>query len=216
MIDRLHYISPQTEQESPLSAIKIALAAGCKWVQLRVKNEPENKVLDYALAASELCKTYGAQLMVNDYPEIALKTGAFGVHLGLQDMPVKQARELLGPKFIIGGTANTFEDVLNRVADGVDYIGLGPYRFTNTKKNLSPVLGLAGYADILKKTKLAGISLPIIAIGGIEIDDVSALRQAGIYGIAVSAALTNSPAPSLFLKNMYHNLNQISHVNNCR
>ena len=72
-----------------------------------------------------------------------------GVHLGKKDMPIDQARQILGEAFIIGGTANTFEDVVQHYRAGADYLGIGPFRFTTTKKNLSPVLGLEGYSSIL-------------------------------------------------------------------
>jgi thiamine-phosphate pyrophosphorylase len=164
MIDRLHYISQHPENGTHITAIKAALEAGVRWIQLRVKNEAKEDILQYALYAGELCNQYGAKLIVNDHPEIALKAGAYGLHLGLEDMPVEKARAIVGKDMIIGGTANTFEHIKQRVAEGVDYIGLGPYRFTKTKQKLSPILGLEGYAEIIKRVTLAGIQTPIIAI----------------------------------------------------
>ncbi|MET3115169.1 thiamine-phosphate pyrophosphorylase [Pedobacter sp. CG_S7] len=207
MIDKLQYISPPTTRFSPIPAVASALAAGCKWIQLRVKDQPENMVLQYALAAKALCEEYQAKLIINDYPEIALLAGAYGVHLGLVDMPVKEARLIVGQKRCIGGTANTFEDILQKVVAGVDYIGLGPFKFTFTKKNLSPIVGLAGYKTIMEKVKQANISLPIIAIGGIELEDIPSLMQTGIYGVAISAALTQAKDRNNLIKSMYRDLN---------
>ena len=207
MIDKLHYISPPTARLSPIPAIESALTAGCKWIQLRVKDQPENRVLQYALSAKALCEEYQAKLIVNDHPEIALLAGAYGVHLGLADMPVKEARLIVGQKSCIGGTANTFEDILQKVAAGVDYIGLGPFKFTSTKKNLSPIVGLAGYKAIMEKVKQANISLPIIAIGGIEPADIPSLMQTGVYGVALSAALTQAKNRRTLIKIMYRDLN---------
>jgi len=192
-IDKLHYISQAAANGSHLIAIENVLKAGCKWIQLRVKEQSQAVVLPLAMAANVLCENYGARLIVNDYPEIALQSAAFGVHLGLADLPIPEARKIVGINRCIGGTANTFENIVSRVAEGADYIGLGPFRFTATKKDLSPVLGMEGYIRIMKQVKQAGISIPIIAIGGIVHTDIGALLETGIHGVAVSALLTNHP-----------------------
>lgn len=190
VIDKLHYISQAPEQGSHLTAIEKVLCSGGKWIQLRVKEQSEEAVLELALEANRLCLEYGAKLIVNDYPRVALKSGAYGVHLGLDDMPVPEARVILGKDKCIGGTANTFEDVQRRAAEGVDYIGLGPFRFTTTKKNLSPILGMEGYISIIRQMNEAGISIPVIAIGGIDLPDIEPIFEIGIHGIAVSGLLT--------------------------
>lgn len=190
LIDQLHYISQPPENGTHLTAIEKVLQAGGQWIQLRVKEQPEDVVLELAIQASRLCEEYGAKLIVNDYPELALKSGAYGVHLGLNDMPVAQARAILGKDKCIGGTANTFADICRRVEEGADYIGLGPFRFTTTKQNLSPVLGLEGYQKLMEQVHKAGIQLPIIAIGGITTQDIRSILQTGIYGVAVSGLLT--------------------------
>ncbi|WP_207429791.1 thiamine phosphate synthase [Pedobacter sp. SYSU D00535] len=190
MIDQLHYISQQKEGLSHLEAIKNALEAGCKWIQLRVKNQPESVVRDIAVQAKLLCDSFSAKLIINDFPELAKEVSAFGLHLGLQDMPIPQAREIVGPDMIIGGTANTCEHIQLRVQEGADYVGLGPLRFTTTKEKLSPILGMEGYRRILAQMAEAGISIPIIAIGAVELEDVAELLEAGLYGVAVSGAIT--------------------------
>jgi thiamine-phosphate pyrophosphorylase len=190
VIDKIHYISQAPEKGSHLTAIEKVLRSGCKWIQLRVKEQSEADVLTLAFEAARLCREYKARLIINDYPRIALACGAYGVHLGLDDMPMSKARAILGKNKCIGGTANTFEDVLKRAEEGVDYIGLGPFRFTSTKKNLSPVLGIEGYTSILEQMNKAGISIPVIAIGGIGLPDIEPLFKLGIHGIAVSGLLT--------------------------
>ncbi|MBB6127859.1 thiamine phosphate synthase [Mucilaginibacter lappiensis] len=207
MIDKLHYISQQPSNGTHLTAIKAALSAGCKWIQLRVKDQPESTILEYALEAQTLCAKYGAKLIVNDHPEIALKAGAYGLHLGLQDMPIAEARQIPGSQIVIGGTANTFEHIEQRVAEGADYIGLGPYRFTKTKQKLSPILGLEGYREILEKVRSAGINIPIIAIGGIEPDDIAAIMQTGVHGVAVSGAITYAVDATQTTQYIYQQLN---------
>jgi thiamine-phosphate pyrophosphorylase len=207
LIDQLHYISQPPENGTHLTAIEKVLRAGGKWIQLRVKEEAEDTVLELAIQASRLCETYGAKLIVNDYPELALKSGAYGVHLGLDDMPIPEARAILGKNKCIGGTANTFADICRRVDEGADYIGLGPFRFTSTKKNLSPVLGLDGYKLLLKQVADAHIKLPIIAIGGILTGDIPAILQTGIYGIAVSGLLTQDENPAESISLLYQKMN---------
>lgn len=207
MIDKLHYISQQPEDGSHLTAISQALEAGCKWVQLRVKNQPADVILEYAIEANRLCNQHGAKLIVNDHPEIALKAGAYGVHLGLQDMSVTQARRIVGQKMIIGGTANTFQHVQQRVTEGVDYIGCGPYRFTTTKEKLSPILGLEGFKAIVKQMRTANITIPVIGIGGVLPEDITALMNVGLYGVAISGAITRAAVPKAIVDYSYQRLN---------
>jgi len=191
MIHPLQYISQAPRTGTHIDAIEQVLQAGGKWIQLRIKHQAEAEILPFAKAAQALCEKYGARLIVNDFPHLAKAVNSYGVHLGLQDMPISEARKIIGKNQIIGGTANTFEHILQRVAEGADYIGLGPFRFTRTKENLSPVVGLAGYHNLMEKVRKAGINTPIIAIGGIEAADIPAILETGIYGIAISAALTN-------------------------
>lgn len=213
-IDKLHYISQQSLTFSHLDAIKKALQAGCKWIQLRVKDESEENLLDYASQAKMLCESYQAKLIINDYADLVIKSGADGLHLGEHDLPVHHARQLLGNGVIIGATANTFDQIVRHVHDGADYIGLGPYRFTLTKKNLSPVLGLDGYARIMEQVNAAKINIPIIAIGGILPEDIPAILQTGIYGVALSGAITNA-ADGAVVVNSVH-LNEIKYASNRR
>lgn len=191
MIERLQFISQETETITHLQSIEAACKAGVKWVQLRVKDKEAGEMLELALAARAICNHYGAKLIVNDRPEIARQVGADGVHLGKLDMPVAEAREIVG-NIIIGATANTFEDIAAHAKSGADYIGLGPYRFTATKKNLSPVLGLEGYQRILSACRESDIRVPVVAIGGIEVADIAGLLQAGLHGIAVSSLIARA------------------------
>ncbi|MEJ7559765.1 MAG: thiamine phosphate synthase [Pedobacter sp.] len=206
-IDKVHYISQQASDGSHLTAIQQALDAGCQWIQLRVKDQTEEKVLAYAIAAKTLCEAYSAKLIVNDYPEIALKAQVDGLHLGLDDMPISLARQIVGAEMIIGGTANTFDQVQQRVNEGADYVGLGPFRFTKTKEKLSPLLGLRGYQEILKQMKRANLDIPVIAIGGILPEDIKWLIDAGVHGVAVSAALTLAADCQETVRSIYSTIN---------
>jgi thiamine-phosphate pyrophosphorylase len=209
MIDKLQYISQAPAGTSHIKAIETALRAGCKWIQLRIKDEMPAYILEEALAAKGLCDQYGGKLIVNDHPDIALAVGAYGLHLGLGDMPIPAARDIVGPDMIIGGTANTFEHVCLRINEGANYVGLGPFRFTSTKKNLSPILGPAGYRAILEAMQIAGFNVPIIAIGGIMPEDVAGLVEIGIYGVAVSGAVTSAKDAAGTVTQLHETLNNV-------
>lgn len=195
MLERVYFISQQTATKTHLAAIEDALEAGCRLVQLRVKNEPETVVLEQAKKAKALCDRYNAKLVVNDYPHVARTVGAWGIHVGLQDMSPGAVRDIVGRDMIVGGTANTFDHIQQRVQEGVDYVGLGPFRFTSTKEKLSPILGIEGYQRIMDQVRAANIQLPIVAIGGIVSGDVAGLKDAGIYSVAVSGAVMTALDP---------------------
>lgn len=192
----IQFISHSNERYSYLEGIRLSLEGGCKWVQLRMKDAPDEQVAQLGVQARELCDRYGAKLILDDRVELVVQTGADGVHLGKNDMPIAQAREILGPGKIIGGTANTFEDIVAHWKSGADYIGCGPFRFTTTKKNLSPILGLEGYRDIVARMKDAGITLPLVAIGGITAEDIPAILETGVDGIAVSGTVLRAEDPA--------------------
>lgn len=192
----IQFISHSNERYSYLDGIRLSLEGGCKWVQLRMKDAPDEQVAQLGVQARELCDRYGAKLILDDRVNLVAQTGADGVHLGKNDMPIAQAREILGPGKIIGGTANTFEDIVAHWKAGADYIGCGPFRFTTTKKNLSPILGLEGYRDIVARMKDAGITLPLVAIGGITAEDIPAILETGVDGIAVSGTVLRAEDPA--------------------
>ncbi len=193
MYSKLQYISQGSTPKEQLDSIQSVLDAGCEWIQLRFKNASEKEFSIVAQQVKNRCESYKATFIINDNVELAKNIDAAGVHLGLQDMPVIQARAILREKKIIGGTANTLSDVLKRIHEQCDYIGLGPFRFTSTKSNLSPVLGLEGYKNIMNEVSKNKIQIPIYAIGGISIEDVEPILNSGIYGIATSGMITNHP-----------------------
>lgn len=191
----IQFITHSNERYDHVEGAKLALQGGCRWIQLRMKDAMEIDFLRAAKKIRRLCDEYHATFILDDHVEWVGLTGADGVHLGKNDMPVDEARKMLGRNKIIGGTANTFEDVERLSRQGVDYIGCGPFRFTTTKKNLSPVLGLEGYRSITAQMKAHDIQLPIVAIGGILHQDIPAIMQTGVTGIAVSGAILNAENP---------------------
>lgn len=191
----IQFISHQNARFSYLDGIKLALEGGCRWVQLRMKDAPDDEIISTAKEVKKLCVEFQATFIVDDHVSLVKIIGADGVHLGKNDMPVDTARRILGKDCIIGATANTFDDVENAYNKGADYIGCGPFRFTTTKKNLSPVLGLEGYSEIVKQMKQSGINIPVVAIGGILKEDIPQIMQTGISGIALSGAVLNAQDP---------------------
>ena len=191
----LQFITHHTEKYSYLDSARMALEGGCKWIQLRMKEAPLEEVEAVALQLKPMCKEHDAILILDDHVELAQKLEVDGVHLGKTDMPVAEARQLLGEAFIIGGTANTFEDVEMHYRAGADYVGIGPFRFTTTKKNLSPVLGIEGYTSIISQMQQAGIQLPVVAIGGITSQDIPDIMRTGVNGIALSGTILQAENP---------------------
>ena len=192
---RLQFITHFTEKYSYLDSARLALEGGCRWIQLRMKGATDDEVRPVALEVQRLCRERGATFVVDDRVELARELRADGVHLGKNDMPIAEARRRLGPGFLIGGTANTVAEAEAHFRAGADYIGCGPFRYTTTKQNLAPLLGLEGYRAVLAGMKAAGVTLPLVAIGGIGRADIPALLETGVSGIALSGSILRAPDP---------------------
>ena len=204
----VQFISHYSERYSYLDSIQLALEGGCRWIQLRMKDATDDEVRPIAIKAQQLCRQYHATFIIDDRVALVRELGADGVHLGKNDMPIREARQLLGPDYIIGGTANTFEDAKAHYEASADYIGCGPFRFTTTKQKLAPVLGLDGYRQIIQQMRAANITIPVVAIGGITKDDIPAILQTGITGIALSGTVLRADDP---IAEMKHIINIINH-----
>ena len=196
----IQFITHETETVGYVEGARMALEGGCRWIQLRMKDASDDEVRKAAAEIQPMCKAHDAIFLLDDRVELAKELKADGVHLGKNDMPVDEARRVLGEEFIIGGTANTFEDIERLARQGADYIGCGPFRFTTTKKNLAPVIGIEGYRDIIEKMKAAGIDLPVVAIGGITADDIDDILATGVRGIAVSGTVLRAENPVAMMK----------------
>lgn len=172
-----------------------------------MKDASDEEFRQTALEIIPLCKENEAFLVFDDRVELAMEMGVHGVHLGKNDMDPLQAREIMGAEAIIGVTANTADDIVRLKGWDVDYVGLGPYRYTTTKKNLSPLLGTDGYRDVVNKVREADVLLPIVAIGGISIEDIPAIMSTGVNGIAVSGSIINAPDPVDYTRRILSALN---------
>ena len=193
---RLQFITHYNKEYSYIDSARIALEGGCRWVQLRMKDADEALLEETAITVQAMCRKYGATFIIDDNVLLAKQIKADGVHLGKKDMPIAEARKILGEQFIIGGTVNTFEDILHHLQDGSpDYFGCGPFRFTSTKKNLAPTLGCEGYRDIIRRMRENNITIPIVAIGGICKGDIPSLLDCGVDGIALSGSVLNAASP---------------------
>ena len=188
MVSKLQYITQGKTAQDHLENIQRACASGVEWVQLRLKKVDPKTLLETAKKAREITGHFQTRLIINDHYKVAKEVNADGVHLGKSDACPLKVRAYLGKFYSIGGTANTLEECKKLLEKKVDYIGLGPFQFTETKKNLSPVLGTVGYQVLLDELKT---ETPIIAVGGITLDDTTKIIQTGVYGVAVSAAITN-------------------------
>lgn len=202
-ISTLHYITQNLPTIPHWEQAEKACLGGANWVQLRVKNTPYDEWKAIAIRTQEVCKRFNATLIINDNPLIAKEIKADGVHLGKTDTNPLEARELLGEGFIIGATANTIEDLRELHKMPINYIGCGPYRFTKTKENLSPIVGLEGYQKMMEKCRAEGLNLPVVGIGGVLQTDVPLLLSAGLNGIAVSSVINCSENPTEITKEFW-------------
>ena len=192
----LQFITHHTDRYDEITGTRAVLEGGCRWIQLRMKDASTEAFLHAGHEVGRLCRQYGATFILDDRVELVAELGADGVHLGKNDLPVAEARRRLGPAALLGATANTFADIERAAAAGADYIGLGPFRFTRTKSNLSPLLGIGGYRTIMAQCRTAGIALPVVAIGGITAPDVAGILATGTSGIALSGALLSAEDPA--------------------
>ena len=161
-----------------------------------MKGASETLFEETALAIQKMCRAHGATFIVDDNVLLAKKIGADGVHLGKSDMPISEARKILGEDIIIGGTVNSFEDIATTLqTTAPDYFGCGPYRYTTTKQNLAPILGIEGYSEIVRKMRMHHINIPIVAIGGITKSDIPAILSCGADGIALSSGILSAENP---------------------
>ncbi|MFR9602747.1 MAG: thiamine phosphate synthase [Rikenellaceae bacterium] len=188
----LQYITHRNEKLNDIEGAQAAIDGGCRWVQLRMKGFSDDEFVCNGHTLREVCHKAGATFLLNDRVELVGECGADGVHIGKGDMTPIEARAILGEGAIIGGTANSCDDIDYLVAQGVDYIGLGPFRFTTTKEKLSPTLGLDGYTRVVEHCRQRGYRTPIVAIGGITTADIAPIMERGVDGIALSGTILNA------------------------
>lgn len=200
---RLQFITHTTDRYTIVDSARLALEGGCRWVQLRMKGADGVMLEASARQVQELCRRYGATFIIDDDVMLAKRIGADGVHIGKEDMPITEARALLGDGPIIGATVNSFDDILSTLSTATpDYFGCGPFRFTATKARLAPTLGIEGYREIICRMREQDITTPIVAIGGITREDIPALLASGVDGIALSGGVLRAKNPASEMRNI--------------
>ena len=193
----MQFITHYNHRFNYVDSARIALEGGCRWVQLRMKGVDEAILEQNAIVIQQMCREYGATFIIDDNVALAKRIGADGVHLGKGDMPICEARKILGNEYIIGGTVNSFDDILHAMEHSApDYFGCGPYRYTSTKQNLAPILGINGYKEIIHQMRVRGIDTPLVAIGGIGREDIPHILECGVHGIALSGSVLNADDPT--------------------
>ncbi len=206
----LQFITHPSDKYSIPEEVQMVLEGGCKWIQLRMKEASDEEFRETALEIIPMCKENEAFLVFDDRVELAMELSVHGVHLGKNDMNPLVARETMGAEAIIGCTANTAADIIAFRGWDVDYVGLGPFRYTTTKANLSPVIGLDGYRSIVKEVRDADILLPIVAIGGITLEDIPSIMETGVNGVAMSGAIINATDPVDYTRRVLASLQETS------
>lgn len=185
----LQFITNTLSKTPVTDQIFAVIEGGGRWIQIRMKDASDEEIKKVVDAVKPKCIETGTFLILNDRVELAKELNVGGVHLGKEDMPVSKARTILGPGAVIGVTANTYSDIAAVSNLDIDYFGIGPYADTKTKEKLAPVLGLQGIRDICYEMEKNEINIPHVAVGGIKLEDVLPLLEAGANGIAVSGAI---------------------------
>lgn len=186
----LHVLTDAAGGPRALAAVTAAVAAGTPVVQVRAKGCTDRVLHDFARAVVEVCRPAGVTCLVNDRVDVALAVGADGTHLGEHDLPLAAARRVAGPGHLLGGTARDPERARLLVAEGADYLGVGPAFATTTKTGLPDPIGPAGVAAVA-----TAVPVPVVAIGGVTAARVGELLAAGAAGVAVVGAVSAAADP---------------------
>jgi len=204
-IGKLHILTDTVLQSrfSHMEITRLAIVGGADTIQYRQKSGSTRKMIEIARNMKRLCSEADVTFIVNDRLDVAIAAEADGVHLGQDDFPIPMARELLGEGRIIGGSAATLDDARKCLSEGADYVGFGPVYPTSSKDDAGPVSGI----DILKKV-VEIIPLPIIAIGGVDAENIPDVMRAGACGIAVISAVCCKDDPEEATRSLYQALNK--------
>lgn len=205
-LPKIMFITPNKTKEEIIKECNIVLQEGIKFIQLRMKEASNDDILEIAKQIRPICDKYCAILIVDDRIEL-LKSKLFdGVHLGKNDMPIKQAKQITQNKYLLGVTCNTIQDVQMAIENEADYLGIGPYKYTTTKQNLAPILGLEGYKNIVKYLQDNNLNTPFYAIGGITLKDLQPLKEIGACKVALSGTISTATNKQSIIKEILKTL----------
>ncbi|MEJ5962158.1 thiamine phosphate synthase [Pedobacter immunditicola] len=191
-IEKLHFITHDLPQKSHVEQAQLACEAGAKWIQYRCLTKTEAELLVDINQIATICDDWGATLIVTDHVHLKGKADIQGFHMEDMDADFLALRNQLGEETTIGGSSNTVEGLIRLWQEGVDYAGFGPFGQTSTKPNTFPLIGMEAYAAAMAALKEVNADLPVLAVGGVTLNDVDALMETGIFGIAVSAAINQA------------------------
>jgi len=191
-IEKLQFITHDIEQHSHIEQARIACEAGAKWIQYRCLTKSDDELLKDINVIAELCDDWGATLIVTDHIHLNGKADIQGFHIEDMDADFRQLREELGEAITIGGSSNTVEGLLRIAEEGADYAGFGPFKVTTTKPNNAPLLRLEGYKNAITILEQQQIELPVLAVGGVTLNDIDDLLKTGVFGIAASSAINQA------------------------
>lgn len=203
-ISKFHYLTQDLPSRSHVEQARMACEAGANWIQYRCLSKRDQELIVEIHEIAAICDDWGATLILTNHVHLLDQVDAQGVHIEDMNADFKMIRSQIGQDKTLGGSANSFEDICRMDESGeVDYIGCGPFALTLTKPNDYPLLGFDGYQQIAQKLLDAAIEIPVLAVGGIAIDDVESLLNTGIHGLAVSAAINRAADPATALRNFY-------------
>jgi thiamine-phosphate pyrophosphorylase len=191
-IEKLHFITHDLPHRSHVEQAQLACEAGAKWVQYRCLTKTDEELLNDIHQIATICDDWGATLIVTNHVHLKGQADIQGFHIEDMEADFIALRKQLGEEVTIGGSSNTVEGLIRLWKESADYAGFGPYSLTSTKPNTLPLLGIEGYAAGVIALKKVNAELPLLAVGGVTLDDVEALMQTGIFGVAVSAAINQA------------------------
>ncbi|MEN0054152.1 MAG: thiamine phosphate synthase [Mucilaginibacter sp.] len=202
-ISKFHYLTQDIADRSHVQQVQTACAAGANWIQYRCMTKPENELIDEINEIATICDDWGTTLIITNHYQILNHVDVQGVHIEDLNADFESIRETIGEDKTLGASATNPDDLLKIQSLGVvDYCGYGPFAATATKPNNYSLLGFEGY----RKLERLAVEIPVIAVSGIQLQDVELLLKTGVYGIAVSSAINLSPDPGAALKAFYRKL----------
>lgn len=188
----LMFITQESSHNSIQEQLEGYVRGGGRLLQLRLKGIEDSEFAKIADHVVEIMGSLGGSVIINDKWKVARQVGAWGVHIGQQDGDPIEVRRAVGDELAIGVTVNTLEQLIALKEAPIDYVGLGPLRFTPTKKKLAPLLGMEGVRRVVEGAREAGVTHPIFVIGGVENLDVYPLLELGVHGVAVSSSIASA------------------------
>lgn len=205
-IEKLHFITHDIDQFTHVAQAQIACEAGAKWIQYRCLSKNDGELLKDIHMIADICDDWGATLIVTDHIHLHGKADIQGFHIEDMSANFRKIREQVGEACTLGGSSNTIENLIRLAQEGADYAGFGPFANTTTKPNSYPYISFQAYQAAVEHLDKQGLDLPVLAVGGVSLEDADNLMDTGIYGIAVSSAVTGSDDPGLTYQQFYNKM----------